>query len=69
MSMALRTARSTPAQRLALLRVQDDLQAVLASAPVRFFLTDEQSRAYVMVLRHLERWTHHEIEQKEENHD
>lgn len=63
--MALKTARSTPAQRLALLRVQDDLRVALDTAPTRFFLTEEQRYAYNSVLHHLERWTHHEIEKEE----
>jgi hypothetical protein len=66
--MALRTARSTPEQRLALLKLHDDLQSTLDSATGRYWLTNEAKNAYKMVLKHLERWQEFESE-KVENHD
>lgn len=54
--MALRTARSTPRQRLALNELAADLQEALDSLPGRFWSTHDQRESYRTVLAHLEGW-------------
>lgn len=67
--MALRTARSTADQRLALLKLHDDLEAALESLPGRFWMTRDLEASYNSVLHHLERWAGYEVDQKEVEND
>lgn len=67
--MALKTARSTPDQRQALLKLHDNLQEALDSVSGRYWLTHEQGQSYRTVLAHLQRWAEYESDEKEENHD
>lgn len=54
--MALRTARSTVDQRLALAKVRDDLQQAFDALPGRFWAARSQREAYTIVLAHLTAW-------------
>jgi hypothetical protein len=63
--MPVRSARSTPSQRLKLAQLEEDLQEAFDALDSRFWATRDQRTSYETVLRHLRAWSHFE----ENNHD
>lgn len=58
--MPTRTARSTASQRVALAKLEDDLQEAFDSLDGRFWSTHDQREAYQIVLHHLRAWAFYE---------
>lgn len=58
--MPVRSARSTPSQRLKLAQLEEDLQEAFDALDSRFWATRDQRASYQAVLNHLRAWSHFE---------
>lgn len=58
-------ARSTPRQRADLVKLSADLAITLESLPQRFWVSRNQTEAYMTVLAHLRAWSRWEEDEND----